>query len=311
MSNLYLPEGRLLHTDENQRAAATLPALRRALEQETVLEGRAVLCTPQHDLLVNLGPFTGRIPREEAALGIREGTTREIAILSRVGKPIAVTVTGLDQGADAPLLLSRRRAQELALEALLACPPGTVLPATVTHLEGFGAFVDLGCGVVSMIGIENCSVSRLSHAGERFTLGQEIFVVLTGADRAQGRLFLSHKELLGTWLENAARFAPGMTVAGWVRGLKPYGTFVELAPNLAGLAEVADNVHNGQQASVYIKSLLPEKMKVKLIIINAFDASYDLRPFHYFHSGRHMDRWRYSPAGAEKVIETLFEVEEL
>ena len=80
---------------------------------------------------------------------------------------------------------------------------------------------------------------------------------------------------------------------------------------MAGLAEVADNVHNGQQASVYIKSLLPEKMKVKLIIINAFDASYDLRPFHYFHSGRHMDRWRYSPAGAEKVIETLFEVEEL
>ena len=42
-------------------------------------------------------------------------------------------------------------------------------------------------------------------------------------------------------------------MAGIVRSVEPYGIFVELAPNLAGLAEVADNVHNGQQASVYIK----------------------------------------------------------
>ena len=307
MSNLYLPEGRLLHTDENQRAAATLPALRRALEQETVLEGRAVLCTPQHDLLVNLGPFTGKIPREEAALGIREGTTREIAILSRVGKPIAVTVTGLDQGADAPLLLSRRRAQELALEALLACPPGTVLPATVTHLEGFGAFVDLGCGVVSMIGIENCSVSRLSHAGERFTLGQEIFVVLTGADRAQGRLFLSHKELLGTWLENAAAFAAGETVVGLVRSVEPYGVFVELAPNLAGLAEAAPGLDCGQLVSVYIKSIIPEKMKIKLVVLHAMRDETFAFPLEYrLHAG-HIGRWIYSVPGAARVIETIFD----
>ena len=32
MSNLYLPEGRLLHTAENQGAVATLSALRRAME---------------------------------------------------------------------------------------------------------------------------------------------------------------------------------------------------------------------------------------------------------------------------------------
>ena len=174
MSNLYLPEGRLLHTPENQAAWETLSSLRQAMEQETVLEGRAVLCTPGHDLLVNLGPFTGTIPREEAALGIREGTAREIAILSRVGKPISFTVTGVAEGAPPQLTLSRRRAQELALAELLRCPPGTVLPATVTHLEGFGAFVDVGCGVVSLIGIENCSVSRISHPARRFTVGQDI-----------------------------------------------------------------------------------------------------------------------------------------
>ncbi|MFQ9410391.1 MAG: hypothetical protein ACLR1T_04200 [Evtepia gabavorous] len=46
----------------------------------------------------------------------------------------------------------------------------------MTHLEGFGAFVDVGCGVVSLIGIENCSVSRISHPARRFTVGQEICI---------------------------------------------------------------------------------------------------------------------------------------
>lgn len=160
MSNLYLPEGRLLHTPENQAAWETLSSLRQAMEQETVLEGRAVLCTPGHDLLVNLGPFTGTIPREEAALGIREGTAREIAILSRVGKPISFTVTGVAEGAPPQLTLSRRRAQELALAELLRLPAGTVLPATVTHLEGFGAFVDVGWRGGVSHRVENCSVSR-------------------------------------------------------------------------------------------------------------------------------------------------------
>ena len=42
--------------------------------------------------------------------------------------------------------------------------PGLVVPATVTHLEPFGAFVDIGCGAPSMIGVERLSVSRIAHA---------------------------------------------------------------------------------------------------------------------------------------------------
>ncbi len=297
MSNLYLPEGRLLHTPENRAVCAHLDALHRAMEEETVLEGRAVLCTPDHDLSVAVGPFAGRIPREEAALGIREGTAREIAILSRVGKPIAFTVTGIASAGEAPtLLLSRRRAQELALGRLLDCPPGQVLPATVTHLEGFGAFVDVGCGFVSMIGIENCSVSRISHPACRFTVGQEIYVLLTGADRDLGRVYLSHKELLGTWEENAARFSPGMTVPGWVRGVKPYGSFIELAPNFTGLADQTGGLAENDRVSVYIKAILPDRMKVKLSVLSKLEPSSKPEPLFYFITSGQLRRWAYSPA---------------
>lgn len=296
MSNPYLPEGRLLHTQKNLTLCSTLPLLRSAMEQETILEGRAVWCTPKHDLSVSLGPFSGLIPREEAALGIREGRTREISILSRVGKPIAFTVTGERQTDDGPLLLlSRRRAQELALAWLLDAPPGTVLPATVTHLEGFGAFVDIGCGFVSMIPIENCSVSRIAHPSCRFSPGQEIYAVLTGGDRAQQRITLSHKELLGTWSENARRFAPGMTVPGYIRGVKSYGSFIELAPNFTGLADRTEGLQEGDRVSVCIKSILPEKMKVKLNILEKLEALPQPEPFSYFITEGRLEQWLYSP----------------
>lgn len=293
MSNLYPPEGRLLHTSDNQAACASLPALLAAMDRETVLEGRAVLCTPSHDLSVRLGPFTGIIPREEAALGIREGTAREIAILSRVGKPVAVTVTRQDE--EGRLVLSRRRAQELVLDRLAAQPPGTVLPAVITHLAGFGAFADVGCGVISMVGIENCSVSRISHPSCRFSPEQDIFVVLTGVDRKAHRVYLSHKELLGTWEENAARFSPGMTVPGIIRGIKEYGAFVELAPNLTGLADRTEGLRENQRVSVYLKSIQPKAMKVKLNIIGPLEDLAGPPPLPYFITSGRITRWDYSP----------------
>ena len=72
MRSRFLPEGRLLHTPENEAACASRDGLRRAMEEETVLEGVAQLCDGAHNLLVSVGPFTGFLPREEAALGIAE-----------------------------------------------------------------------------------------------------------------------------------------------------------------------------------------------------------------------------------------------
>ena len=160
-----------------------------------MLEGVAQLCDGDHSLLVSVGPFTGRIPRQEAALGISEGTTREIAILSRVGKPVCFTVESLEEeGGVLRPLLSRRRAQQAALDALLdGLRPGDILPAAVTHLEPFGAFVDIGCGVPSLIGIENISVSRIPHPDQRFWVGQGVYAAVLDLDRRLGRVYLTHR----------------------------------------------------------------------------------------------------------------------
>jgi small subunit ribosomal protein S1 len=121
-----------------------------------------------------------------------------------------------------------------------------------------------------------------------------------------GRICLSHRELLGTWEENAALFNAGETIAGIIRSVEPYGVFVELTPNLAGLAEPREGVRVGQQAAVYIKSVQPEKLKIKLALIDAQDGDAAPPTPQYFITQGPLTHWRYSPAKCSRVIESSF-----
>ncbi|PWM25675.1 MAG: RNA-binding protein [Oscillospiraceae bacterium] len=305
----FYPEGYRLGTDQNRLRTASLSALAEAAKSQDILEGKAMVCDAAHNLIVDLGGgLRGIIPREEGALGVREGKTRDIAMISRVNKPVCFTVTGFEtRDGEVLPVLSRRAAQERCLcESLSHLTPGDVIDAQITHLEPFGAFADIGCGVSSLLPIDAISVSRISHPRDRFTVGQRIRAVVRGRD-AMGRISLTHKELLGSWLENAALFSPGETVAGIVRSVEPYGIFIELTPNLAGLAEPKGLAQCGQTASVYIKSLIPSRMKVKLILIECFAAAPAPAPFIYRETARHISRWRYSPPGCDRIIETVFD----
>jgi len=304
----FAPEGLRINTAENRMHTATLTALGECMRTGEILEGRAVICDAAHNLTVEMpGGIRGLIPREEGARGIASGETRDVAILSRVAKPVCFVVTGFDTSKEPAVpLLSRRLAQELCCaDRIASLVPGQVIPAVVTHLEPFGAFVDIGCGVASLLPIDTISVSRISHPRDRFAVGQQICAVVRRVEGA--RVYLSHKELLGTWEENAALFSPGETVAGIVRSVEHYGVFVELAPNLAGLAEPREDIRPMQHASVYIKSILPEKMKIKLLVVEAYPSHLPLPPLRYFIRDGVLTRWRYSPPGCPRVIETDFE----
>lgn len=303
----FHPEGQLIDTADNRNSLRSIAQLADACHDGKILEARAIVCDSAHNLIVDLGCAKGIIPRIEGAVGIKEGNIRDIAVISRVNRPVCFVVTGFEKGENGEniVLLSRRLAQERCLEAYISqlrC--GDVIPARVTHLEPFGVFADIGCGIASLMPIDTISVSRIDHPKERFTVGMDIAAVVKSIEN--GRVSLSHKELLGTWEENAGLFSIGETVAGIIRSVEDYGVFVELTPNLAGLAEAKEGIRVGQQASVYIKNIIPKRMKVKLIIIDTFDYSYNLQQPKYFFSGSHIESFRYSPEEAEKIIETVF-----
>ena len=291
----------------NRKTTYTAATLAEAKVQGTVLEATVIMCDSSHNLIVNLGCMKGVIPRSEGALGILSGTTRDIALITRVGKQVCFTVTSFasDENGKPYAVLSRKNAQQLCMDYILSQKQvGDIINAKITHLESFGAFCDIGCGNIALLPIDSISVSRISHPKDRFYVGENIKAVIKNiAD--DGKITLSHKELLGTWEQNAEMFAPGQTVTGVIRSVEEYGIFVEITPNLAGLAEPKSGVRVGQQASVYIKSIIPEKMKIKLIIIDSFDTGYTPE-LNYFIEDDRIEEWDYSPGNCQKHISTRF-----
>lgn len=301
----FYPEGCLINTPENKAAVSSLAALEEARRNGTVLEAKATVCSGDHDLITELPCGKAIIPRSEGAVGIENGSTKDIALITKVNKPVCFKVTEISERG---IFLSRRAAQQECIDKYISrLASGDIIPARVTHLEQFGAFVDIGCGLPSLVPINTISVSRISHPSDRFVPGQMIRAAVKGVNGS--RIWLTHKELLGTWDENAACFSCGETVSGIIRSVEDYGIFVELAPNLAGLAEPKAGVRAGQHAGVYIKAMIPEKMKVKLIIVDVFDSDDLPEPPKYFipENVNRIERWKYSSKLSDKVIETIFD----
>ena len=84
--------------------------------------------------------------------------------------------------------------------------------------------------------------------------------------KESGKINLSYKDTLGTWEENADKFQKGMHVNGIVRETEKNknGIFIELLPNLVGMAEYKDGLEYGQNIDVMIKKIDYDKKKVKL-----------------------------------------------
>lgn len=303
----YYPEGMLINTTDNFQSIKSFFSMQESMAQGKIIEAKAIICDNDHNLIVDLPCARGIIPREEGAVGISNGTTKDIALITKVNKPVCFKITKLvkDESGNVTAYLSRKIVQEECIQNYINnLSSGDIIPAKVTHLEQFGAFVDIGCGIPSLIPIDAISISRISHPSDRFTPNQDIKVIVKSV--SNGRVWLSHKELLGTWQDNANLFNYGETVSGIVRSVEDYGIFVELAPNLAGLAEPRENVKAGQHTSVYIKAIIPEKMKIKLIIVDVFDAVNENKPIKYFIDENHISNWVYSTPESDREIRSEF-----
>ena len=319
ITDIYRPEGALLESAQNREYLSSLAGLERAMNKGSIIEGIVTLCDEEMRLHVDLHCARGIIDAKET-LACRAGETKkDIAVITRVGKPVACKILSIECRDGVPMVkLSRKVAQEECMQHYMKhLTVGDILTARVTHLEPFGAFVDIGCGVPSLLSVDCISVSRISHPRDRLACGMTVPVAVKCVNRESERIYVTLRELLGTWEENAAAFEAGQTVTGIVRSIESYGVFVELAPNLAGLAEVSEEEAAilrskiGQSVAVYIKSILPERMKVKLVLIDACcSAPASRTPLHFFvdaNETSHIARWRYSPSRSPRVIETVFE----
>ena len=143
------------------------------------------------------------------------------------------------------LVVSRRALQEeerqaRAAEIRRSIVPGAVVSGRVASVVDFGAFVDLGAGVQGLLHVSEMGWSRVSHASEVVTPGQEITVKVLRVDEQPERIALGLKQLIpDPWSTVQARYEVGQVRLGRITRLAEFGAFVELEPGIEALAHAS------------------------------------------------------------------------
>ena len=295
----------MLESNVTSPCVFTFESLLESYEKGTVLYAKALVYDRGKGLKFNLGGYEAFMPNEEVYISF-DNSTKEAAVATRVNKIVCFVITDIRKyGSEYIFEISRKKAQQIAYDNYISkLVPGQIIPCCVTHIDRFGVFCDIGYGISALLPIDFISVSRIQNPSDRFHVGQNIYACIKSCD-AGGRIVLTHKELLGTWLENAAYFKSGTSTTGIVRSIEDYGVFIELSPNLAGLAESCEGLNVGDVVNIYIKSILPDKMKIKLVVISKLNETF-YPEIKYFKSEGILKYWKYSTENCTKLIETNF-----
>lgn len=249
----------------------SLDELNMASVNGNIIEAKVTKCDSNYNLYLDLGnSITGIIPREEVeAVNVDEtGFPKPNICTSKINKFVQFKVK--DTSKKDTIILSRKAVGKEAMNWMKNdLKEGMQVCGIVKNIRPYGAFVEIGGGIVGLVHIEDISVARIKSPFERLKIGQKINIVIKSIDRKTNRVILSYKEMYGTWEENIEEFAEGMTVKGIARETEKSknGIFVELKPNLIGMAEYKEDIEYGQNVDVYIKKIVPEKKKIKLLIV--------------------------------------------
>lgn len=239
-------------------------------ETNDILQGIVEKCDEDYNLHVKLdNGRIGVIPRKEVdAINVDEnGFPKTNLCVGKVHKYVQFKIKEKDGD---NLILSRKDVQKEVLDSIKTdLQVGQTINGIVKNITPYGAFIDIGGGVVGLVHIEDLSVARIKTPFERIKIGQKINIVVKSIDRDTGRINLSYKETLGSWEDNAHNFTIGMKTKGIVRETEKNknGIFIEITPNLVGMAEYKEGLNYGDKIDIIIKKIDYDKKKVKLIIV--------------------------------------------
>lgn len=217
---------------------ARIAGLFRAYRSRRSLEGR-VERVIKGGYEIKIGRVRGFCPHSQ--IDVRRVEDPE----SLTGKSFLFQITQLRRGGE-DVVVSRRAILEEQLKDEAAAVRATLVEGSIRqgHVAGtapFGAFVDLGAGVMGLVHLSEISHARVATADEAVNVGETVQVKVLKVDDKRGRVSLSIRQAQeDPWTRAAERFVPGGLYPGAVRRLTDYGVFVEMAPGIEALAPVSE-----------------------------------------------------------------------
>ncbi len=257
-------------------------------------------------------PVEGTVEKEvKGGFEVKIGSNRAFAPFSQmalrrvsdssvfIGKKLKFMITEYAEGGR-NLIVSHRaileeaaqQEKELLKESLAI---GMTLPATVTSLQKFGAFVRAG-GIEGLLPVSEIAWKRVKDVSDILSVGDEINVVLKSIDWENDKFSFSLKDTLpDPWDAMLQNLPIGSVHTGIVSRLAQFGAFVTIADGVDGLLHISkigkgkrinhprEILKEGESVEVIVEGIDRENKRISLAIAEtvraAAEAEADLASF--------------------------------
>ncbi|OGL85939.1 hypothetical protein A3I40_00740 [Candidatus Uhrbacteria bacterium RIFCSPLOWO2_02_FULL_48_12] len=189
-----------------------------------------------------------------------------------VGQRFKVKVLDVSPDDEKLIFSEKKIVEDEQLARVAAHQVGEVYEGPVTAITDFGAFMQFADGLTGLIHISELAWQRVDHPTDVVKIGDVVRAEIININGS--KVFLSRKRLLpDPWKTVEEKYHIGDVVRGRVLKINPFGLFVELDPEIHGLAHVSEleakdpaalGIKVGDTAEFKIISLKPSEHRLGL-----------------------------------------------
>jgi small subunit ribosomal protein S1 len=156
-----------------------------------------------------------------------------------INKEFTCKVMDLDEKEEKLIVSEKMAWEEGQKEVMAKYKVGQKVGGKVTAVTDFGVFVEFDEKMEGLVHISELAWQRIDNPRDVIKIGQDVEAEIINIDGT--KIFLSMKKLKADpWSKINEKYEIGQKVKGKVLKVNPFGLFVELDPEIHGLAHVSE-----------------------------------------------------------------------
>ena len=200
-------------------------------------------------LMVKVGKIPGFLPvsqlMPEHYPRVPGGDKNKILerLKSYVNNDFEVKVIDVNETEDKLIVSEKAGWEEKQKDVISSYKVGDVIDGKVTAVTDFGVFVEFGDNKLEgLVHISELAWQRIDDPTDFVKVGDKIKAEIINVEGS--KIFLSMKKLKADpWTNVHEKYQVGQVVKGKVLKINPFGLFVELDPDIHGLAHISELAH--------------------------------------------------------------------
>ena len=234
-------------------------------------------------LMVKVGKIPGFLPvsqlMPEHYPRVPGGDKNKILdrLKSYVSKDFEVKIIDVNEAEDKLIVSEKAGWEEKQKDVISSYKVGDTIEGKVTAVTDFGVFVEFGDNKLEgLVHISELAWQRIDNPTDFVKVGDKIKAEIINVEGS--KIFLSMKKLKSDpWTSVGDKYQVGQVVKGKILKVNPFGLFVELDPDIHGLAHVSELSHKpitdpmeiakpGEERDFKILSIEPKDHRLGLSI---------------------------------------------